>query len=135
MREAERQSIIQQAETEAQIPSQPEHAVPDTGVELTGISRGADELAVTIGEMRDRGLPVTPTEVEVAITGLRAITIRSNKAAWQLGLYAVEKELLSQAALAELLGVSTATVSRRFHEGLPEEHELSRTDVRSNPIR
>lgn len=136
MHESEPQSIVDRARAEAltQAPGEPSHALPNTTADLTIVMQAAGQLLSTLTEIHEDGIPLTATEVELSISGLREIIKFSNSAAWKLGLHAVEKGLLSQAALAGMLGVSTATVSRRFHEGLPDDIELDRTDVRTNPI-
>jgi len=133
----ETQHIIEQAEAETFRQAEaPTHPAPDTRDELGNIATEAARLDEVLAALHERDIPLTTTEVETAIGGLRSIIQHSNKTAWQLGMHAVEKGLISQAKLAELLGASTATVSRRYHEGLDETEmkKLVRTDARTNPV-
>jgi hypothetical protein len=129
------QEIIAQAQAQAENTQQQERpAHPEPGIRaiLGDVVVEATRLSEILSALED--IPLTTVEAETTIEGLRKIATMGNSAAWQLGLHAVERGLISQAELAKLVGASSATVSRRFHEGTTEE-ELGRTDVRSNPIR
>lgn len=111
--------VVRQARAEAeQAPLQ--HAVheePDTLAALSEISEKIGQLAAVISDLDNERIPLTRTEVELTIKGLREAITRGNSVAWQLGLHAVEKGLISQVRLAELLDSSSATVSRRYRKG------------------
>jgi hypothetical protein len=134
IRNSEMERLIEKAQTEATEQGAPQHNAPDTRADLANVASGAQQLGEFVDALRSQNLPITRTEAEVVINGLRDLTTLGNRAAWQMGLHAVKQGVLSQATLAQMLGVSTATVSRRFHDGLPADEDLSRTDVRSNPI-
>ena len=117
--EFDTQEIIEQAQAEGTRQAETAtHPEPDTRAELGAIATEATRLDEVLAELRNRDIPLTATEVETAISGLRTITQHSNQTAWHLGLHAVERGLISQARLAELLGASQATVSRRYREGV-----------------
>jgi hypothetical protein len=118
----ETQRIIEQAQAEPPPPQAIEHPAPETVDELRTVADKAFRVELVIAELRGRGLPLTKTEAEVAITGLHDIAKRSSRTAWQLGLHAVERGLMSQVELGKLLDTSHATVSRRYREN-PDEAE------------
>jgi hypothetical protein len=128
------QSIIEQAVGAAQPhPETLSHPAPDTTGELEIAAAEATHLHGILSELRERNIPTSTAEAEIAISGLHELTKRSARTAWQLGLHAVERGLISQAKLAELLDASTATVSRRYHQGLTEEEQqkIGRADART----
>lgn len=133
---ADIEHIVEKAQAEGALQVEtPAHPAPNTKAELGAIATEAARLDEVLTALRERDIPLTVTEVEAAITGLHRISSRSDETAWRLGMHAVEKGLISQTQLAELMQVGQSTVSRRYREGLPDENELSRTDVRNNPSR
>jgi WhiB family transcriptional regulator, redox-sensing transcriptional regulator len=120
------EQVIERAVAEVQPPALPEqqHPAPDTESTLGAIGAEVALLTEVINGLRERDVALTVTEVETVINGLRAIARKGDKAAWQLGLHAVQKGLISQVKLAELLGSSSATVSRRYREASDTTKEL-----------
>jgi hypothetical protein len=123
------------ARAEAQRRKKPEQVAPDTVAELQKIIKEATALIKLLQIIHRQDIPITSVEVALTIEGLRKITGISTKAAWLIGLHAVQQEVISQARLADLIQASTATVSRRIHEGVSETDIARPADVRSNPIR
>jgi hypothetical protein len=111
------QTVIEQATAAQQVqPETPIHSAPDTPPTLAAIAAEAVHLHGVLSELRERDIPLTTAEAELAITGLHDIATRSRNTARQLGLHAVERGLISQNKLAQLLGVNQVTVSRWYHE-------------------
>jgi hypothetical protein len=135
--ELDPQAIIEQAQAEAQqppvpaAPAPPPHPAPDTVNELEAIADEAAQLKDVLTKLRERDIPLTPTEAELAVTGLHEIATRSTRTARQLGLHATEHGLLSQLKVAQLLRVSSATVNRWFHRGLDADEAGRLPDRRS----
>jgi hypothetical protein len=122
--EFDAQHIIEQALVAgAKAPDNPAHPEPDTRVQLEATAAQAVRLHEVLTELRERGIPLTATEAELAIAGLHEIAERNTRTAWQLGLHAVERGLISQVKLAELLGSSSASVSRRYRSDTGESKE------------
>jgi hypothetical protein len=122
--EFDAQDIIEQALLAgAKAPDNPAHPEPDTRAQLEATTTEATRLHEILTELRERSVPLTATEAEFAIAGLHEIAERNTRTAWQLGLHAVERGLISQVKLAELLGSSSATVSRRYRGSSGESTE------------
>lgn len=112
----EAQQIIDQARAAAQQPEQAVHPEPDISTTLTAITAEAVELKDMRAELQEQRIPLTDVEAKRTIAGLGVIATRSSDAARQLGLHAIERRILSQAEVADLLGTSQATVSRWYRE-------------------
>jgi len=112
------------------------HPEPDTRDELRVIVDQAAHLDSVLAELRERGMPLTTPEVEVAINALHEIATRSAVTAWRLGLHAVDRNLVSQRRLGELLEASNQTVNRRYRQGITEDEEekIARSDGRTLPL-
>lgn len=117
------EALLQQATVEASQPHFTVHRPPDTLGTAETIELQAHRLTELLAQLRERQLPVTATEADVAITALHEIAAKSERTARQLGLHAVSQELISQNRLAKLLGVTQATVSRWFHRGLDTDQQ------------
>jgi hypothetical protein len=116
--EVDSQQVIARATEETEPPEAVKHPAPDTITELGGIAAEALHVTDVVNTLRERGVPLTATEAEMAIKGLHAIMAQSQAAAWQLGLHAVERGLITQTQLAEYLEVNKATVSRHYRDDL-----------------
>ncbi len=127
--EGSTQRVIREAQAAAQQAEHSAHPQPDTEAALTAITAEAAELQDMRGKLQEQDLPLTTAEVERTIAGLGDIATRSFMAARQLGLHAIEQRLMSQARLAELLGVSTMTVSRWYNETTDETEQRRRPGV------
>jgi hypothetical protein len=101
----------------------PAHPEPDTAGELKLVASKAAHLQDVIADIQERGRPLTAAEAEIAIAGLHEIAVRSSRTARQLGLHAVQRGLISQTKLGELLGISKMTVSRWYRHGLDDSEE------------
>lgn len=118
------QQIIDQALAEGTIPpDNPAHLEPDTRATLEITASEAAHLNGVLNDLRERGVPLTATEAEFAVTGLHAIAERNEQTARELGLHAIERHLISQNQLAKILGVSQVTVSRWYRERTEEPKE------------
>jgi hypothetical protein len=115
--DAAKQEIIDKAQAESTHQAEVSaHLEPNARVVLASIALNANHLDEIIAALREREIPMTVTEVETVIGGLRAITQESSRTAWRLGMHAVERGLITQTQLAVMLGVNKGTVSRRYRE-------------------
>ena len=93
--EVDTQRIIEQAQAEeARQAEAPVHPEPDTRAELGAIAVETSRLDDVLAGLREHEVPLTATEVETAIGGLRTIMQHSTRTAWQLGLHAVQRGLI-----------------------------------------
>jgi hypothetical protein len=118
------------------VASRQPHPEPDTRGALKDIVDEATHLDDVLTELRERGIPLSTPEAEVAVRALHEIATRSAVTAWRLGLHAVDRDLMSQRKLAGLLDASNQTVNRRYRHGVTkdEEGKIARSDERTLPL-
>lgn len=116
-------NIIEQARAETQPPQTTEHPAPQTPVQLNAIIKEATYINEIVTDLHEENIPFSRTEALITISGLHSIAIRGSLSAWAVGLHAVERGLITQMELADMLDVSQKTVSRRYRatSDMPEE--------------
>jgi hypothetical protein len=108
------EQIIEKALAAGIRPDEPMHPEPDTRAELRVTALEAANLESVLAELRERKMPLSTAEAEATIAGLNEISERTARVARELGLHSIERQLLSQNKLADMLGVSQMSVSRWY---------------------